>query len=49
MNDFDDKAKQWDQNQMHLERTKAVARDLLKRIPINKTWKLLNLEREQVC
>lgn len=41
MNDFDDKAKHWDQNQMHLERTKAVARDLLKQIPINKNMEAL--------
>jgi tRNA (cmo5U34)-methyltransferase len=35
MSEFDDKAKQWDQNQMHLERTKAVAQAMLKRIPVD--------------
>ncbi|MFZ4522257.1 MAG: class I SAM-dependent methyltransferase [Bacteroidales bacterium] len=34
MSEFDDKAKQWDQNQMHLERTKAVAAAMQRRIPI---------------
>ena len=34
MSEFDDKAKQWDQNQMHLERTKAVAGAMLKQIPV---------------
>lgn len=33
MSEFDDKAQQWDQNQMHLERTKAVAKAMLLRIP----------------
>ena len=37
MSEFDDKALQWDQNQMHLERTKAVAGELLKHIPVNKS------------
>jgi tRNA (cmo5U34)-methyltransferase len=35
MSEFDDKAKQWDQNQMHLERTKAVALAMLKHIPVD--------------
>jgi tRNA (cmo5U34)-methyltransferase len=34
MSDFDSKAMQWDQNLMHLERTKAVAREMLKHIPV---------------
>jgi len=33
MSEFDEKAKQWDQNQMHFERTKAVAKEMLLRIP----------------
>ena len=37
MSEFDDKAKQWDQNQMHLERTRSVARELLNHIPVNPT------------
>jgi tRNA (cmo5U34)-methyltransferase len=41
MNDFDDKAKQWDQNLMHLERTKAVAKEMLSRIPIKTSMKAL--------
>lgn len=41
MNDFDDKAKQWDQNRMHIERTKAVAREMLERIPVNSSMKAL--------
>ena len=41
MNEFDGKAQQWDQNQMHLERTKAVARDMLAQIPITSSMKAL--------
>jgi ubiquinone/menaquinone biosynthesis C-methylase UbiE len=41
MSEFDDKAKQWDQNQMHLERTKAVARELLNHIPLNPSMQAL--------
>lgn len=41
MNEFDDKAKQWDQNQMHLERTKAVAREMLENIPVTPAMKAL--------
>lgn len=41
MSEFDDKAKQWDQNQMHLERTKAVAREMLERIPVKPTMKAM--------
>jgi tRNA (cmo5U34)-methyltransferase len=41
MNEFDDKAKQWDQNQMHLERTKAVAREMLDNIPVTPSMKAL--------
>jgi ubiquinone/menaquinone biosynthesis C-methylase UbiE len=41
MNEFDEKAKQWDQNQMHLDRTKAVAAELLRRIPVENSMKAL--------
>lgn len=41
MNDFDDKAKLWDQNQMHLERTRSVAEEMLKRISIDSSMKAL--------
>lgn len=41
MSDFNDKAKQWDQNPMHLERTKAVAGEMLNRIPLAKSMKAL--------
>jgi len=41
MSDFDDKARQWDQNQMHLDRTKAVAAAMLENIPVTNTMKAL--------
>ena len=41
MNDFDDKAKLWDQNQMHLDRTRSVAEEMLKRISIDPSMKAL--------
>ena len=41
MNDFDDKAKLWDQNQMHLERTRAVAEEVLKCISLAPSMKAL--------
>ncbi|MDP1623056.1 MAG: class I SAM-dependent methyltransferase [Bacteroidales bacterium] len=41
MSEFDEKAKQWDQNQMHLERTKAVAGEILKIIPVTPSLKAL--------
>ena len=41
MNDFDEKAKQWDQNRMHLERTKAVAMEMLDRFTIAPSMKAL--------
>ncbi len=41
MNDFDEKAKQWDQNPMHLERTKAVAHAMLENIPVSPDMKAL--------
>jgi len=42
MSEFDNKASQWDQNQMHLDRTKAVAKELLDRITLKKTMKALD-------
>jgi tRNA (cmo5U34)-methyltransferase len=41
MSDFDQKAKEWDKNQMHLERTKAVARKLLEMVPITSNMKAM--------
>jgi ubiquinone/menaquinone biosynthesis C-methylase UbiE len=41
MNDFNDKAKNWDENPMHLERTKAVAGEMLKRLPLSKSMHAL--------
>jgi ubiquinone/menaquinone biosynthesis C-methylase UbiE len=41
MSDFDQKAKEWDKNQMHLARTKAVARQLIEMVPINPDMKAM--------
>ena len=41
MSDFDEKARQWDRNPMHLERTRAVAREMLDRIPFDHSMKVL--------
>ncbi len=41
MSDFDEKALHWDQNQMHLQRTRAVAREMLNHIPVNPSMKAL--------
>jgi ubiquinone/menaquinone biosynthesis C-methylase UbiE len=41
MSDFDDKAKEWDLNRMHLERTKAVCREMLKQIPVTTSMKAM--------
>jgi len=41
MNGFDQKAKEWDKNQMHLERTMAVASQLMKMIPFKSNMKAL--------
>jgi ubiquinone/menaquinone biosynthesis C-methylase UbiE len=41
MNDFDEKARQWDENPMHLERTRAVAHEILNRIPLAKSMHAL--------
>jgi tRNA (cmo5U34)-methyltransferase len=41
MSEFDNKAKQWDQNPMHLARTKAVAENLMQHIPVNANMRAL--------
>jgi len=41
MSEFDQKAKEWDKNQMHLERTKAVASQLNKMVPIKPDMKAM--------
>jgi tRNA (cmo5U34)-methyltransferase len=41
MNEFDQKAKEWDKNQMHLERTKAVAGQMQKMIRFKPGMKAL--------
>jgi tRNA (cmo5U34)-methyltransferase len=42
MSEFDDKAQDWDKNQMHLRRSEAIATELLARLPI--TNKMTALE-----
>jgi tRNA (cmo5U34)-methyltransferase len=41
MSEFDQKANGWDKNQMHMERTKAVAGKLLEMVPITPDMKAL--------
>jgi ubiquinone/menaquinone biosynthesis C-methylase UbiE len=41
MSEFDEKAKQWDENPMHLERTRAVAAAILENIPLNGSMKAM--------
>ncbi len=41
MIDFDDIAQHWDQNQMHLERTRSVAEEMLKSISTDPSMKAL--------
>ena len=41
MSEFDQKAKEWDKNQMHIERTRAVAKKLLEMVPINSNMKAM--------
>jgi len=41
MSEFDNKASQWDQNQMHLDRTKAVAQAMLDRITLKRNMSAL--------
>ncbi len=41
MNEFDIKARDWDQNSIHRDRAEAVARELLLQIPVNSTTSAL--------
>ncbi len=41
MNEFDIKAAGWDQNQMHWDRSEAVANEIIKNIPLNRQMKAL--------
>jgi ubiquinone/menaquinone biosynthesis C-methylase UbiE len=41
MSEFDQKAGEWDKNRMHLERTKAVASQLMKMIPFKPNMKAM--------
>jgi tRNA (cmo5U34)-methyltransferase len=40
-NEFDLKAREWDKNQMHVERAAAIAQSIEKTIPLNKNMKAL--------
>jgi ubiquinone/menaquinone biosynthesis C-methylase UbiE len=40
-NEFDLKAREWDKNQMHLDRAAAIAQAIEKRIPLNNNMKAL--------
>jgi hypothetical protein len=35
MNEFDIKAAEWDTNPMHWDRSEAIAKEILNRIPLN--------------
>lgn len=41
MNDFDNKAAEWDMNSMHWDRSKAIANEIIKLIPLNKEMRAL--------
>jgi ubiquinone/menaquinone biosynthesis C-methylase UbiE len=41
MSEFDQKAKEWDKNQMHIERTMAVAKQLIEMVAINPNMKAM--------
>lgn len=41
MNQFNDRAKEWDNNPVHWERSEAIAKELLGMIPVNKDMKAL--------
>ena len=41
MIDFDSKSKDWDKEKMHLDRSLAVASELLKMIPLNSNMRAL--------
>jgi tRNA (cmo5U34)-methyltransferase len=38
MNEFDIKAIEWDKNQMHWDRSEAIAREIIKLIPLKKSY-----------
>lgn len=41
MNSFDDRAREWDKNTMHIERSVAIAAELEKMVPLNPAMKAL--------
>ena len=41
MNDFDSRARDWDKEMRHVERSQAIAAELLKTVPLNNTMKAL--------
>jgi len=41
VNEFDSKAREWDKNQIHIERSEAIARAFLKAIPLKRKLKAL--------
>jgi len=41
MSEFDKKAKDWDKEQIHIERSEAIAKSLLDMIPVNQNMKAL--------
>lgn len=41
MSEFDSKARDWDKNKMHTERSEAIARAIIKMIPLNNKMKAL--------
>jgi ubiquinone/menaquinone biosynthesis C-methylase UbiE len=41
MSEFDQKAQEWDKNQMHIERTQAVARQLIEMVPLAPNMKAM--------
>ena len=41
MNEFDIKAAEWDMNPMHTDRSVAIAREIMEKIPLNKEMNVL--------
>lgn len=41
MNEFDDRAREWDKNKMHIDRSVAIATELEKMVPLNLSMKAL--------
>ncbi len=41
MSEFDAKAKEWDLNPVHLERTKAIAAEIIRQVPLNSSMTAL--------